>query len=244
VTSLAVVGALFVGALMAFSAASGTLVDWLWMTEVGYRMIFLRTLAMESLLFVAASIPVFFYLWLNLKVAAGRRKIRLPVQDHEVTDVYELHASPRRLGVLSIIVSLVPALIFGFAFAAAWDAFARFAWGGPFGATDPLFGRDIGFYVFRLPVWETIQNGVAALTFLALPVTFLGYVWTRQVLFTHARSANRRVFAHLSILFVIFWSPGASAITSTYSASCTRSGGRSTARATRTTTWCARACGS
>lgn len=27
----------------------------------------------------------------------------------------------------------------------------------PFGQTDPLFGHDIGFYIFRLPIWELLR---------------------------------------------------------------------------------------
>ncbi len=36
----------------------------------------------------------------------------------------------------------------------AWDTFLRFRHQQPFGEADPIFGRDIGFYFFTLPVLD------------------------------------------------------------------------------------------
>ncbi len=133
------------------------------------------------------------------------------MQDQEMADVFEFHAKPLRIGLLGFVVSLVLALLFGLAYSADWDTFIRYFWGGAFGRPDPLFGLDIGFYVFRLPVLETIQKSLAGLTFLAMPLTFLGYLLSRQVVLSPASFKNGRMFVHLSILFVLFllvWGSG------------------------------------
>ncbi len=56
---------------------------------------------------------------------------------------------------------VVLALLFALASAAAWSGewqtILLFANGGSFGATDPHFGHDIGFYVFGLPFWRFLQ---------------------------------------------------------------------------------------
>jgi uncharacterized protein len=194
------------------SKGSGWLVEWLWMGEVGYRQVFLRLLSVKILLFAAAALPVFFYLWVNLRIAVRHRHLTVvEMKASGASGLYEFQASPRVLTVSIILFSLVPALGFGIAFASGWDTFIRFLWGGSFGGTDPLFGKDIGFYLFRLPFYETLQGSLTVLTFLALPITFLGYVLTRQIALNPPLVVNRRMFRHLSVLLVLFiaaWAGG------------------------------------
>ena len=42
--------------------------------------------------------------------------------------------------------------------------YLRFRYGGSFGLTDPIFGVDLGFYVFRLPWYELLQGSLLSLT--------------------------------------------------------------------------------
>jgi len=55
-----------------------------------------------------------------------------------------------------------------------WDMFLRYLYQQPFGRTDPIFHRDIGFYVFSLPFYLFIQNGLLILVVLAGLLT-MGY---------------------------------------------------------------------
>ncbi len=203
---------LFLFLLAIVSKASGWLVDWLWMKELGYSPLFLRLIWIKLLLFTAAATPVFLYLWINLRIAAGRQRSGfLRVQSPQDADIYEFHARPLRIGLIGFSISLVVALLFGLAFSAEWDTFIRCLWGGSFGRPDPLFGLDIGFYVFRLPAFEAIQKSLAVLTFLAMPFTFLAYLASRQVILTPTSFKNGRMFVHLSILLVLFllvWGSG------------------------------------
>ncbi len=51
--------------------------------------------------------------------------------------------------------------------AGQWNNYLLFRQGESFGVADPIFGRDVGFYVFRLPFWEYLQE-YAYLLFLAV----------------------------------------------------------------------------
>ncbi len=46
----------------------------------------------------------------------------------------------------------------------------------PFGQTDPLFGREIGFYVFRLPVYQAVRQQALLVSVIALFGCLLYYV--------------------------------------------------------------------
>ena len=194
------------------SKGSGLVVDWLWMGELGYRQIFLRLFSTRLFLFALSAVVVFAYFWVNLRIAIRHRPMAVvDLRISQSADVYEFQASPRGLSIAVLAVSLIPALIFGLVLSSEWDSFIRCFWGGPFNLKDPLFGTDVGFYVFRLPFIETIRGAVTVLTFLALPITFLGYLLTNQVAMTKGFTINRRMFRHLSILIVLFlvaWGSG------------------------------------
>src|SRR2546425_10486714 len=69
---------------------------------------------------------------------------------------------------------LIPAVFFGLAGGDEWDTLLRWLNAVPFGAADPVFGRDIGFYFFTLPVLEFVRGWLlVALVFIALGVVTL-----------------------------------------------------------------------
>ncbi len=203
---------LFLVLLGIVSKASGWLVDWLWMVELGYSPLFLRLIWIKLLLFAVAFAFVFLYLWINLKLAAGRQKGGfIQYQAEDMADVYEFRRGARPAGIIAIAIAVIPALIFGLGFSSAWDTFLRYLWGGPFGRVDPLFGHDIAFYMFSLPAYGAIQGSLSGLTFLAIPITFAGYFLYRQIRLSPESLKNARMFIHLSVLFVIFlivWGAG------------------------------------
>ncbi|BAZ13170.1 hypothetical protein NIES4071_50090 [Calothrix sp. NIES-4071] len=56
-----------------------------------------------------------------------------------------------------LVLGLFQSLLLGFLFLANWDKFLQFFHFTHFNLTEPLFGRDIGFYVFSLPIWQIIE---------------------------------------------------------------------------------------
>ena len=65
-------------------------------------------------------------------------------------------------------IAAIAALFFALIFYAQWDTYLRFRYGGSFGFSDPLFGVDVGFYLFRLPFYELLQNSLTALALITL----------------------------------------------------------------------------
>ena len=64
------------------------------------------------------------------------------------------HLLLARSAPLRLALSAVLAFLVALGVAALWDDLVRFAFGTSFGVADPLLGRDVGFYVFRLPLLE------------------------------------------------------------------------------------------
>lgn len=47
---------------------------------------------------------------------------------------------------------------------------------GPVGESDPIFNRDLGFFLFSLPFWETLQQWCFNLVLLTLVTVVLIYL--------------------------------------------------------------------
>lgn len=192
--------------------------DWLWFRELGYEGIFLRTLNAQVAVFAATFAAVFGFLFANLRIARG--SITRPhVTLGTGPDGRAIAVETRPLARLALPVAAAVALGLGVAAARNWLVWLSFFNQTPFGQTDPLFGRDVSFYVFRLPVWRTVQQQSLLVAILALIGCGLYYVlsgsfvieqrspagfWPRVRLVTAARR-HIGVLAAL-VFFLLAWS--------------------------------------
>ncbi|MEO0947279.1 MAG: UPF0182 family protein, partial [Cyanobacteria bacterium J06641_5] len=71
-------------------------------------------------------------------------------------------------------------ICFGLLLAGHWPQFWELAAGIPFERTDPLFKRDLGFYVFQLPVWELLQTWLLGLSLSVVLLLSVGYLLARD----------------------------------------------------------------
>ena len=139
------------------------LVDWWWFQEIGYEIVFTRELVTRILLFLVAGGVTFGVLYLNLRTAQ-RGLVPNPVvfRINPASPTMDLTRTLRRLALPG---SLVLGILAGLASTPAWDMVLRAIHATPFGIGDPVFGRDIGFYVFALPA---LSAGLGFLSTLAI----------------------------------------------------------------------------
>ena len=163
-----VIVALFLIPLL-FTPVVGFLTDLLWFRSLGLEDVFLRRYTAGIWAFVVFLIAFFLIALPNLYFALRPQVPRVVVD----TD------APRRTGALRLTLRIMPLLLipsffFGLAGGDQWDALLRWLNGVPFGATDPVFGRDIGFYFFTLPVLEFVRGWLlAAIVLIAIGVVAL-----------------------------------------------------------------------
>jgi uncharacterized membrane protein (UPF0182 family) len=152
---------------------SGLLTDWWWFREIGYQVVFTRTLLTRVLLFFIAGSLAAGVLYLNLRIAQ-RGLVANPI-------LLQLAESAPRLNVtvavrrLSAPVALGIGLLTGLAGSAVWDLVLLAIYGTPFGIADPVFSRDIGFYVFTLPALSVALGSLVTLTMLSLVLVTVVY---------------------------------------------------------------------
>jgi uncharacterized protein len=179
----------------------------LWMRELGYVGIFWKLLFVQLGLFCGALVVTALYLWINVLFAvknlasfraANVKKAAIPEAQPSVE--FSLAALKPLMAAVAGLVILIFALIAS----AQWDSYLRFRYGGSFGLLDPLFGVDVGFYVFRLPFLQFLQSSLTGLMLITLVAVLVLYAFLglRQLGRDGGiQDLSARAMRHLSILF-------------------------------------------
>jgi uncharacterized membrane protein (UPF0182 family) len=144
----------------------GFLVDWWWFQEIGYQVVFTRELLTQFLLFLIVGGLTFGFLHFNLRLAQ-RGLVPYPVvlRFTQGAPRVDITGPLRRL---TLPVSLVLGILAGLAATPAWATVLRSVYATPFGTRDPVFGRDVGFYVFQLPAISVLFGYLFALLLISL----------------------------------------------------------------------------
>ncbi|NUQ11907.1 MAG: UPF0182 family protein [Gemmatimonadaceae bacterium] len=200
--AIRVVLAVVVVLLFLFPAGIRIAADLFWFREIGFERVFTTELAAKAALFLAVAILSWVWLTINVRVAR-RSPAGGPVFSGQLPDaVVELI---ERLPRLTTPATYVIAALAGLSATAAWMTALQFLNGQPFGATDPVFGRDIGYYTFVVPALAMLLGLLSTLTvFSALLAGFVYFVRGE------IRPPAPRIFlspragAHLGILVAIF----------------------------------------
>jgi uncharacterized membrane protein (UPF0182 family) len=158
--------------------------DWLWFQEVGFSQVFLTTLSLRGLLFTVMLVGVVTVLYANLSFAARRAA---PDVLWELEDQLGL---PGRVVIEPLLRRFLPAVVIVIALLAAgraiahWEIVLGYVNATPFGSTDPLFGRDLAFFVFALPFWRLLHGWAITLVLGTLVLTFAIYVLQQSFVLT------------------------------------------------------------
>jgi len=188
--------------------------DWLWFQEVGFTTVFTTRLQISGWLFIGLGAAVFVFLFVNLSLAA---RTAPPDVLWELEDQLGL---PGR-AILEPLVRrlLVPVIAVISFFAGArgtgsWPTVLEYANQTAFNLSDPLFGRDLGFYFFVLPFWRLLYTWSTALVAGTLVLVAAVYVLQRSLVLTArgprlAAGARTHLLGLAALLLVLrgvgFW---------------------------------------
>ncbi len=176
-------------------------VDWLWFGEVGYQAVF-TTLLFAQVMVGGGFGAIFFLIFFVNVYLAGRHQ---PTRYWGTVDNLVLLqlAAPlrnrpaRTVGAIAAALALIAAL----AGAGHWEDYLLFRNAVPFGQSDPLFGQDLGFYIFELPFLTYLQDWLLGLLLATAAGTGVLYFLTHGIVFG-ARTLHIEKVArlHLGVL--------------------------------------------
>lgn len=161
------------------------LTEWRWFSGLGYSSVYGTMISVRIALFLGAALAFLAASLANLRLIGER---------------------PRYLSWIVVLVSI----FFGLVAQLGWERVLLALNSQAFGVSDPLFGMNIGFFVFRLPFLWALWYAIFAIVLINLAITAGAYLFLQadRLIFGPeerdyaeiARSIPDRALAHLSAL--------------------------------------------
>ena len=204
-----VIAVLIVAALLTVLAVPGSaalLADLWFFREIGYELVFTKEISTQFLILTAVGGVAATVLYFNLRIAQ-RGLVPNPIVIRTGTQSVGVDVTGL-LQRLSLPVGLGFGLFIGLGAMSAWSTALRAINWTPFGIADPVFGRDVGYYVFLLPAIATGLGLLTALLTIALmiliPVYYLrGDIILRPRMVRIEPSAGIHLAILVASLFVL-----------------------------------------
>ncbi len=187
---LIVLAAVIIAALVVLGVADAFLVDLVWFSSLGYRSVFFTSLFARVWVFAAVFVVAAGALYLSgliaLRASPDRERLRV-VRFPEDLRQLSLPDVIRSLGervpwrLLIAAAALLLGIFVAVGEASNWDTYLKAIYGAKFGINEPAFGRDVGFYIFTLPLLTELRDLAMLLIFLATAIA-AGVYWARGAL--------------------------------------------------------------
>ena len=174
---LIIIGIGIVGVLLLWIGIS-IYPDWLWFENLGFSPVFWTMLLSKFGFGLMVWLLLALIIGMNI-YAANRLNPSIGTgEDFKVADDYVSQFGLSTATLKTLVIAFILFLTFYIASKGStqWDLLLRYLYQQPFGSTDPVFNRDIGFYLFSLPFYIFIQNGLLILFVVAALATMGWYL--------------------------------------------------------------------
>lgn len=203
---LIVIGVLALILLLSLRGLATFWTDYLWFDSVGLGSVWTTLILSRVMLVLVGTAAAFGLMFLNL-VLADRLAPRTPLlagsPDEELVERYQEWVTPRVLK-FRLAVSGVFGLLIGLGAGGWWENWLLYSNRQAFGITDPVFGNDVGFYVFQVPLYRDVFGWAFQFFLIATIVVAALHYLNGGIQFTPRRPlVAAGVKVHLSVLLAI-----------------------------------------
>ncbi|SQC08773.1 membrane protein [Clostridium perfringens] len=151
--------------VVVFFVSTNFIINFQWFKEVGYLNVFFTKLIAICKLFV----PIFilYFCVIAIYLFTLRKSIRSLVGDTKFKSV-------KKYFLLSnLVISILGA---GATATTQWYKILQFTNAVPFGEVDPIFNKDISFYIFKLPLVQSLFSTAISLIIILVLITVIIYL--------------------------------------------------------------------
>lgn len=191
-------------ALLTLRGAATFWTDFLWFGSVGLTSVWQTIIVAKLIPAVAGSLVAFVLLWSNFVLAdrlSPRFRMINPAPEEEFIERLQEWVEPR-IRRVQLWTSVIFGVLVGLGTSNWWDDILRFMHQSAFGQVDPIFGKDVAFYVFELPIYRDVFAWLFQLVLvITLVVAAVHYVnGGIRLLQGRPPTFSAGVRAHLSVL--------------------------------------------
>ncbi len=147
--------------------------DWLWFDSLGFSPVFMKMLISRYGIGVFVWLILIILIYLNIYTAkrlnpaySGGAYLR-----ERGNYAAQFGMSEKTLNILILVFILILSIVVASKSSKHWDLILRYLYQEPFRTVDPVFNKDIGFYIFTLPFYLLIKNGLIFLLALSTLIT-------------------------------------------------------------------------
>ena len=156
--------------LLVLASSINILVDYQWFKELGYLSIYFKRVVATLKLMIPVFIIIFtaitvYYISLKPSIMRMRKVIeRNRVKEKKIFKVF-------------LIINALVSMFFSYIFASNyWYRILEFTNSTAFNLSDPIFNKDISFYVFKLPLIQSLYSSIISLLVILVIITFIIYI--------------------------------------------------------------------
>ncbi|MFZ7121283.1 MAG: UPF0182 family protein [Eubacteriaceae bacterium] len=143
--------------VMLFSVLNQFYINFMWFDEVGYTQVFLKELVTKLQIGVPCFFILFIILFFYFKLLNKVINKKVAIQNYKYKN--------RILIIISTALSLFITLI---TTNSLWYKILEYVNSTEFNLTDPIFNKDISFFVFKLPLLEQLYVSLSSVFFILL----------------------------------------------------------------------------
>jgi len=149
--------------------------EMLWFREVGFSEVFTTMLVAKAKM--ALLMGLFFFAILIANAALTHRLAPPTIRfiRGRILEIPERNIFEPYIGRFVVLAAAVLSILVATESATRWDEFLRFQNATPFGIQDPIFQKDISFYIFRLPFYSYLAQWATFVFILAILITVALY---------------------------------------------------------------------
>ena len=183
--------------------------DWFWFQEVGYQNIFYITILTKLKMAALFGIVFFAIFFTNLFLAVRFSSRVFVIKDDDTIQVSPGGVNNKTLQILIAAASVIFAFFAASSGTFQWENFLLFTNASSFGISDPVFHKDIGFYIFQLPFLKHVYGWLFFILMFTMAATGVIYFIRRAFSFIPPRTwrISPQARMHLAVLTAIlfFW---------------------------------------
>ncbi len=170
---LTIILSVIIVSLLIILALSGFIIDYQWFSEVNYLNVFLKSYKVKIAILIPSFILIYFLIILYIK--QFRKKYLL--SSNRVIDKITEKRQNKMISIISIIMSAIISISFTNVF---WYKILEFKNSTDFGVKDPIFNHDVSFYVFKMPLIESITYALMTIVIFLIIITLAIYFMMKE----------------------------------------------------------------
>ena len=143
--------------------------DWLWFKSMGTTTVFWASLLTGPLMKIMVGLFVFGFFYLNFVI------VKKAFERIKSVSSYWSRVSSQNITLIGLTCCVLLALAITFGFNMDWTTIQQFLHRVTVGTTDPIFNRDLGFYMFSYPFLRQLNQLVEIIAIFSLVAVSIIY---------------------------------------------------------------------